>query len=246
LQGYDTPYPGPARQFKKTEEECVRIGVTILSLMLLVGLSLATQAAATDAAAHNGVCSSLLCTARVDVSDRCPSNSDPAGDATTGQTAIDLLNLVWVDSTAAPSPGRYWCPGTGLCRDTLWFLGCRMSAQVSTRSITTYDVASGTWATSGFTLLTPRRAGGGGRIGNKIYIAGGRDSLVHLEHVHALPGDLHVREGAQHGPRAAAAAHGNHEAAARGHRQPRVGCDDCSSRFGRCTGIVQHLNLHQR
>jgi N-acetylneuraminic acid mutarotase len=146
--------------------------------MLLVGLSQAGQTDATDAASRTGVLSSLLCTAKVDVSDGFPSNSDLAGAAKSGQTAVNLLNLVWADSTAAPAPGRYWCPGTGIYRDTLWFLGGRMSAQTSTRSMTAYDITSGTWIDTDLPkLTTPRRAGGGGRIGSKIYIAGGRDSL---------------------------------------------------------------------
>jgi len=113
---------------RKTEEERVReVGATILSLMLVVGLSSAAQTAATDAASAGAASSSLLCTPRNNVSDCCPSSSDLAGHATTGQTEANLLSLVWVDSTAAPSPGRYWCPGTGVYRDTIWFLGgdCR-------------------------------------------------------------------------------------------------------------------------
>ena len=104
-------------------------------------------------------------------------DSNPANDTLIGQTVVSMPTMVWVESTAAPSPGRHWCPGTGVYRDTLWFLGGRLSAQASTRSITAYDLASGTWIDSGLpTLTTPRRAGGGGQIGNKIYIAGGRDS----------------------------------------------------------------------
>ncbi len=153
------------------------VGATILSLMLVVGLSSAAQAAAAEAASPAGVSSSLLGTPRSDVNDGCPYSSDLARHATTGQTLAGLLSLVWVDSTAAPSPGRYWCPGTGVYRDTVWFLGGRLSAQVSTRSITAYDVANDAWISDGLpSLTTPRRAGGGGLIGNKIYVAGGKDS----------------------------------------------------------------------
>ena len=105
-------------------------------------------------------------------------DSNPANDTLVRQTMVSMPTLVWAELTAAPSPGRYWCPGTGVYRDTLWFLGGRMSAQTSTRSMTAYDIATGTWIDTGLpTLTTPRRAGGGGQIGNKIYIAGGRDSL---------------------------------------------------------------------
>lgn len=100
-----------------------------------------------------------------------------ANDTVRGRTQVRVQALTWSQLTAAPSPGRYWCPGTGVYRDTLWFLGGRMAAQTSTRTMTAYDIASGTWIASGLpTLLTPRRAGGGGQIGNKIYVVAGRDS----------------------------------------------------------------------
>jgi N-acetylneuraminic acid mutarotase len=105
------------------------------------------------------------------------TDSNRTNDTITRQTAVNSDVLTWDTLTPAPSPGRYWCPGTGVYRDTLWFLGGRMSAQVSTRSIVAYDITSGTWISSGLpSLNTPRRAGGGGRIGNKIYVVGGRDS----------------------------------------------------------------------
>lgn len=105
------------------------------------------------------------------------TDSNRTNDTITRQTVVGSDELVWDELTPAPSPGRYWCPGTGVYRDTLWFLGGRMAAQTSTRSITAYDIANDTWITSGLpTLTTPRRAGGGGQIGNKIYITGGRDS----------------------------------------------------------------------
>jgi hypothetical protein len=43
--------------------------------------------------------------------------------------------------------------------------------------MTAYDVANNAWITGGLpTLTTPRRTGGGGLIGHKIYVAGGKDS----------------------------------------------------------------------
>ncbi len=89
-----------------------------------------------------------------------------------------LGDLIWNNRTSAPSPGRYWSPGTGVVRDTIYFCGGRdQIANSSVRTITAYDVQNEIWITSGLpTLLSPRRAGAGGLIGNKIYVAGGRDS----------------------------------------------------------------------
>jgi len=164
----------------------VRIGATILSLVLLVGLSLAAQTAAANAPPSPGAGSLPICSVRASVSDRCPSNTDLTGNvphagaaipSVVGPQPVCMPYLSWVDSTAAPSPGRYWCPGTGVYRDTIWFLGGRMSAQVSTRSMTAYDITNDVWITDGLpTLTTPRRTGGGGLIGHKIYVAGGKDS----------------------------------------------------------------------
>jgi len=106
-----------------------------------------------------------------------PDDSNPTNDTLVRQTLVSMPTLVWDTLTRSPVPGRYWCPGTGAYRDTLWFLGGRMSAQVSTRSIVAYDVNSGAWIDTGLpTLTTPRRTGGGGLIGNKIYVACGKDS----------------------------------------------------------------------
>ncbi len=91
------------------------------------------------------------------------------------------FGMVWPARQGAPAPGRYWCPGTGVVRDTIYFLGGRTDYgggnTNSTRTIWAYVPAENSWITTGLpTLLVPRRAGGGGRIGNKIYVAGGRDS----------------------------------------------------------------------
>ncbi len=87
-------------------------------------------------------------------------------------------DLIWSNKNSAPGSGRYWCSGTGVVRDTIYFCGGRdMLANSSVRTITAYDIQNSTWITAGLpTLLTPRRAGAGGLIGNKIYVAGGRDS----------------------------------------------------------------------
>lgn len=91
------------------------------------------------------------------------------------------FGMVWVSRQSSPAPGRYWCPGSGVVRDTVYFLGGRIDYggghTNSTRQIWAYVPESDSWITTGLpTLLVPRRAGGGGRIGNKIYVAGGRDS----------------------------------------------------------------------
>ena len=53
-----------------------------------------------------------------------------------------------------------------------------------------------------------------------VRISRGGHALVHLQHVHALPGNVLGREGAQHQPGCVPAADGHDEAAARGHRRP--------------------------
>ncbi len=100
-----------------------------------------------------------------------------SNDTLRGTTQVRSNQLEWFNRTSAPSPGRYWSPGTGVVRDTIYYLGGRQQNAPSVRTITAYDVQNGVWITSGLpNLLTPRRAGAGGRIGNKIYVAGGRDS----------------------------------------------------------------------
>jgi hypothetical protein len=85
--------------------------------------------------------------------------------------------ITWTTLTPSPAVARYWCPGHGVVRDTIWFCGGRTSAVASINEIIAYVPANNTWVTTGLpTLLTARRAGGGGRIGNKIYVACGRDN----------------------------------------------------------------------
>ncbi len=104
-------------------------------------------------------------------------DEDRTNDTLQGTTQVRSTNLTWVTRTSAPGLGRYWCPGTGVVRDTIYFCGGRQSNALSVRTIFAYDVVNGTWITTGLpNLLTPRRTGAGGRIGNKIYVAGGRDS----------------------------------------------------------------------
>jgi hypothetical protein len=85
--------------------------------------------------------------------------------------------ITWTARTPSPVVGRYWCPGSGVVRDTIWFCGGRTSAAASIADIVAYVPASDAWVTTGLpVLLTARRAGGGGRIGNKIYVACGRNA----------------------------------------------------------------------
>lgn len=86
-------------------------------------------------------------------------------------------SIFWVTKASAPD-GRYWCPGIGIVRDTIYLLGGRGNGGYanSVRSMYAYLALNDTWITNLPTLLTTRRAGGGGQVGNKIYICGGRDS----------------------------------------------------------------------
>jgi hypothetical protein len=73
-------YPKSVKQFETTEEDRVRIGATILSLMLIVGLSLAAQSAATDAPANPCAFSSLLRPSEDILSPGSSPQTDPPGD----------------------------------------------------------------------------------------------------------------------------------------------------------------------
>ena len=86
------------------------------------------------------------------------------------------LTIIW--SNKAPIPhGRYWAGGKGVVRDTFYVCGGRCSlGQQSTRKVHAYIPETNTWIEMP-SMPAPRRAGAGGRIGNKIYYAGGRDSL---------------------------------------------------------------------
>lgn len=85
--------------------------------------------------------------------------------------------VTWTTLPPSPAEARYWCPGTGVLRDTIWFCGGRGQTNISLNTIIAYVPATGVWVTTGLpTLLEARRAGGGGRIGNKIYVAGGRNA----------------------------------------------------------------------
>jgi N-acetylneuraminic acid mutarotase len=86
-------------------------------------------------------------------------------------------SIFWVTKASAPG-GRYWCPGVGIVRDTIYLLGGRGNGGYanSVRSMYAYLPLNDTWITNLPTLLTTRRAGGGGQVGNKIYVCGGRDS----------------------------------------------------------------------
>jgi len=122
-----------------------------------------------------------------------PSGQDYISDAVPGtQGAIQPTDvqmpkvqsgtdaITWVTKTEAPSPGRYWAPGTGEVRDTIYICGGRESANAGVNKITGYDVVNDVWVTSGLpTLTTGRRAGAGGQVGSKIVCCGGR-SATHV------------------------------------------------------------------
>ncbi|MEN9978878.1 MAG: kelch repeat-containing protein [candidate division WOR-3 bacterium] len=134
-------------------------------LCLLIGATLALDLSASDADTRTG--NRLM-------GKGTKSATQPGNDG-------GAFGMVWTSRQSSPPPGRYWCPGTGVVRDTVYFLGGRIDYgggnTNSTRTIWAYVPATNSWITTGLpTLLVPRRAGGGGRIGNKIYVAGGRDS----------------------------------------------------------------------
>ena len=77
-----------------------------------------------------------------------------------------------------------------------------------------------------------------------VGVSGGGHALVDLQHVHAAPGQLLLGQVAQHFPRRVAAAHGEDEAAARGHGHPGLRSDEGGSRPGDRIGIGEHVDLH--
>jgi N-acetylneuraminic acid mutarotase len=87
-------------------------------------------------------------------------------------------SILWVSKAASPTPGRYWCPAVGVVRDTIFLLGGRGDGGYanSIRLVYGFVPATNTWVTNLPSLLITRRAGGGGQVGNKVYVCGGRDS----------------------------------------------------------------------
>ena len=71
-----------------------------------------------------------------------------------------------------------------------------------------------------------------------------RHPLVHLNHMHVLPGELLVGQCAQHHPRRAAAAHRHDEAPARGNGRARVGGDDRRRLAGNAIIVRLDFDLH--
>lgn len=133
--------------------------VVISIAVLLVSLGIAYASSFTDDCIPNAVVS--------------------ANQVITNPIPIDAPDAItWTTLTPSTAQARYWCPGSGVYRDTIWFCGGRgLSPNISLNDIVAYIPATNTWVTTGLpTLLTTRRAGGGGRIGNKIYVAGGRDN----------------------------------------------------------------------
>lgn len=113
------------------------------------------------------------------IDDRIPEAINGIGQPSLSKFLDPTEEINWQIIDSSPPPGRYWCPATGVVRDTIYFLGGRADGGYanSVRSIYAYVPSTNTWITTGLpTLLTTRRTGAGGVIGNKIYVAGGRDS----------------------------------------------------------------------
>jgi hypothetical protein len=70
------------------------------------------------------------------------------------------------------------------------------------------------------------------------------DSLVHLYHVHSVPGYFFSCESTQHEPRGVAAANGHDKGAAICDRCPGLGRDERSSFSGDRAGIGKHFYFH--
>jgi N-acetylneuraminic acid mutarotase len=112
----------------------------------------------------------------------CPDWAGPAAKSLTRQVPSNpsTFGMIWSTWAPAPTPGRYWCPGSGMLRDTIYLLGGRADLgggnTNSTNQVIAYVPAADTW------LMMPplaqyRRAGGGGLIDSIVYVAGGRDTL---------------------------------------------------------------------
>src|SRR4030095_7496459 len=71
-----------------------------------------------------------------------------------------------------------------------------------------------------------------------------RYALVHLHHMHALPGDLFACQSTQHLPRRVATTDGHNETAARRDSRPGLRSDNFGSLAGDCIGIGKYINLH--
>ncbi|MEO0130623.1 MAG: hypothetical protein ABIK76_02895, partial [candidate division WOR-3 bacterium] len=63
--------------------------------------------------------------------------------------------ITWRIIDSSPPPGRYWCPATGVVRDTIYFLGGRADGGYanSVRSIYAYVPSTNTWINTGLPTL---------------------------------------------------------------------------------------------
>ena len=59
-------------------------------------------------------------------------------------------SILWATKAPSPSPGRYWCPAVGVCRDTIYLFAGRGDGGYanSIRSVYGYVPATNTWVTN--------------------------------------------------------------------------------------------------
>src|SRR6516164_7613135 len=77
-----------------------------------------------------------------------------------------------------------------------------------------------------------------------VRISGRSNAFVYLHHMHGFPGNILIRQSAQHLPRRMAAADGHDEPATCRHGRPRFGGNDLGSLAGNRLGIGKNFNLH--
>ena len=77
-----------------------------------------------------------------------------------------------------------------------------------------------------------------------IAVAWGRDTLVHLDDMNAIPGHIFVGKRTQHQPRRMAAAESSGELPALGSGFPSFCCNDTSRLAGGSIGVSKDFDLH--
>ena len=78
-----------------------------------------------------------------------------------------------------------------------------------------------------------------------IRVSRGGHSLVHLDHMDALPRDVFAGQGTQHEPGSVAAADGHDESAPRGYGRPSLRGNDRGSLAGDRIDIGKDFDLHE-
>ena len=150
----------------------MRIGVTILSLMLLVGLSLAAQTAATNAPSGAGAISSLLRPSEAIASD----GSSPWTDLPGATLHVDA---VWETIPKPPSQVDRVVHATVYDpdNDKIYMIGGNPAGEPATylNLCQEYDPAAGTWTTKA-PMTTSRGWLPGSFCNGKIYLIGGHNN----------------------------------------------------------------------